>query len=76
MPTVGDMKFDYTDEGIAQAEQHSMQTGIPVDYESEDTEGDYEPGSVYAKIKKTSVAAPYKMKGNPMKRHFGLPLDK
>ena len=38
MPTVGDMKFDYTDEGIAQAEQHSMQTGIPVDYESEDTE--------------------------------------
>ena len=67
MPTVGDRTFGYEPRDIAAAEQYAAETGMDITYEEEGE--DYKPvvDSMYAKIKKTSTASPYKMKGHPLK---------
>ena len=67
MPKVGGKTFGYTDQDIAAAEQYATETGMDIEYE----EGAGETG-MYRKIRKTGTP-PYKMKGNPMKRNFGIP---
>ena len=50
MPTVGTKKFDYTDEGMAAAEQYATETGET---------------AMYKKIQKTG-GSPYRMKGHTL----------
>ena len=59
MPTVGTAKFDYTDKGMAAAEQYATETGMDIEYE--------ETGetAMYKKIQKTG-GSPYKMKGHTL----------
>ena len=67
MPTVGGKTFGYTDQDIAAAEQYATETGMDIEYE----EGAGETG-MYRKIRKSGTTL-YRMKGNPMKRNFGIP---
>ena len=46
MPRVGDKQFDYTPEGIAEAESYSQVTGIPVSNAMERSQVYYEGGKV------------------------------
>ena len=64
MPTVGTKKFDYTDEGMAAAEQYATETGVDIEYE----EGYEETGgtAMYKKTRKPSKTAFYKMNGHTL----------
>ena len=56
MPTVGTAKFDYTDKGMAAAEQYATETGMDIEYEKTGET------AMYKKIQETG-GSPYKMKG-------------
>ena len=44
MPKVGDKEFDYTPEGVAEAEQYSADTGIPISNAMDRTVKEYAGG--------------------------------